>query len=143
MPTSREIRNRIKSVKNIGKITRALEAVSASRVRKSQARVLASRAYAEKAWEILLNIQAASSSGEALHPLLTERETINNVLIVLITSDRGLAGAFNANIIRMALRFAQRLGKPVKFVTVGNKGRDAMIRAGHEVVAEQFGDSRM
>lgn len=136
MPTSREIRTRIRSVKNIGQITRALEAVSASRVRKAQARVLASRAYAQKAWEILLNVQASSTSGETLHPLLTEREEINSIMIVLVTSDRGLAGAFNANIIRVALRFARRMNKPVRFVTVGRKGRDAMLRANQEVIAD-------
>ena len=70
MASTREIRKRIRSVKNIGQITRALEAVSASRVRKAQARVLASRAYAEKAWEILLNVQAAGQGGGAMHPLL-------------------------------------------------------------------------
>lgn len=139
MATARQIKNRIRSVKNISQITRALEAVSASRVRKAQARVLASRAFAEKAWEILLNIQNASAKGTPLHPLLTEREEINTVMIVLITSDRGLAGAFNTNIIRVAQRFAYRLNKPVRFVTVGRKGRDALIRAGANVVA-QFTD---
>ena len=68
MPTLREVKNRIRSVRNITQITRALEAVSASRVRRAQARVLASRAFAEKAWEILVNIQAASKS-VPLHPL--------------------------------------------------------------------------
>ena len=136
MPSARDVKNRIKSVKNIGQITRALEAVSASRVRKAQARVLASRAFSEKAWEILLNVQAASAGGEALHPLLTEREEIKKIMIVLITSDRGLAGAFNTNVIRVAQRFGQRLGKPVEYVAVGSKGRDALIRAGEKVVAE-------
>lgn len=136
MPSSREIKNRIRSVKNIGQITRALEAVSASRVRRAQARVLASRAYAEKAWEILLNVQNASKAGGSLHPLLTEREEIKQIMIILITSDRGLAGAFNTNIIRVAQRFADRMGVPVKYVTVGRKGRDALIRAGENVVAE-------
>lgn len=135
MPPLREVRNRIKSVKNISQITRALEAVSASRVRRAQARVLASRAYAAKAWEILINIQNASS-GAVAHPLLTERETINKVMIVLITSDRGLAGSYNTNVIRVADRFAERLDKPVQFVTLGRKGRDSLIRAGANVVAE-------
>jgi len=136
MPNARDVKNRIKSVKNIGQITRALEAVSASRVRKAQARVLASRAFSEKAWEILLNVQSAGGQGEALHPLLTEREEIKKIMIVLITSDRGLAGAFNTNVIRVAQRFAERLGKPVEWVAVGRKGRDALIRAGENVVAE-------
>lgn len=136
MPTAREVKNRIRSVKNIGQITRALEAVSASRVRKAQARVLASRAFAEKAWEILLNVQNSAAKGAALHPLLTPRTEVKNVLIVLVTSDRGLAGAFNTNIIRVARRFQDRIGAPVKFVTIGRKGRDSLIRARQSVIAQ-------
>ncbi|MFN8529882.1 MAG: ATP synthase F1 subunit gamma [Anaerolineae bacterium] len=142
MPSTREIRKRIRSIKNIAQITRALEASSASRVRKAQSRVLASRAFAEKAWEILLNVQNAGGQGAALHPLLTPREEVKTIKIVLITSDRGLAGAFNANIIRSARRFAERLGKPVEWVAVGKKGRDSLIRAGQKVAAE-FSDISM
>ncbi|MFO7322944.1 MAG: ATP synthase F1 subunit gamma [Chloroflexota bacterium] len=135
MPSTREVRQRIRSVKNIAQITRAMEAQAATKVRRAQARVLASRPFAEKAWEILLNLQAVSQGG-ALHPLLTPREEVRNVKIVLITSDRGLAGAFNTNIIRVARRFGQRLGKPVQYVTVGRKGRDSLIRMRENVVAE-------
>jgi F-type H+-transporting ATPase subunit gamma len=135
MASARDIKNRIKSVKNISQITRALEAVSASRVRKAQARVLASRAFSEKAWEILLNVQSAGSAGEG-HPLLTARDEMKTAMIVVITSDRGLAGAFNSNIIRVAHRFGQRIGKPIRYVTVGRKGRDSLIRARANVVAE-------
>lgn len=135
MPPLKEVRNRIKSVKNIAQITRALEAVSASRVRRAQARVLASRAYAEKAWEILLNIQHASG-GSVSHPLLTARTEINKVLVVVITSDRGLAGSYNTNVLRVAERFEERFGKPVQFVTIGRKGRDTFIRSGANVIAE-------
>ena len=134
MPTLREVKNRIRSVKNIAQITRALEAVSASRVRRAQARVLASRAYAEKAWEILINIQAASKN-QPLHPLLTSRDEVEKVMVVVITSDRGLAGAYNTNIVRVAQRFASSLGKPVDYVTVGRKGRDSLARAGSKIVA--------
>ncbi|MDE2949504.1 MAG: ATP synthase F1 subunit gamma [Chloroflexota bacterium] len=134
MATLREVKNRIRSVKNIAQITRALEAVSASRVRRAQARVLASRAFAEKAWEILVNIQAASKS-TPLHPLLTSREEVKRVMVVVITSDRGLAGAYNTNILRVAQRFASRLGKPVNYVTVGRKGRDSLARSGANIVA--------
>lgn len=137
MATAREVKKRIRSVKNISQITRALEAVSASRVRKAQARVLASRAFAEKAWEILLNLQrTASAGGPSLHPLLTARDDVKQVMVVLITSDRGLAGAFNSNIIRVAQRFALRLGKPVQYVTIGRKGRDTLVRMGANVIAE-------
>jgi F-type H+-transporting ATPase subunit gamma len=135
MGSAREVKNRIKSVKNIAQITRALEAVSASRVRRAQERVMASRNFAEKAWEILLNVNAASK-GKAQHPMLTQREEVNSVLLVLITSDRGLAGSYNTNILRVAERFAQRLGKPVKYVAVGRKGRDTLIRQGKNVIAE-------
>jgi F-type H+-transporting ATPase subunit gamma len=137
MPTLREVRNRIRSVSNIAKITRALEAVSASRVRRAQARALATRPYAEKAWEILVNIQNASLGGQPLHPLLVERATVRQVMVILITSDRGLAGAYNGNIIRIAQRFADHESSPpVQFVTVGRKGRDSLIYAGARVVAE-------
>lgn len=135
MATAREVKKRIRSVKNIGQITRALEAVSASRVRKAQARVVASRAFAEKAWEILLNVQN-SMAGTSLHPLLTARAEVKSVMIILITSDRGLAGAFNTNILRVARRFEERLGKPVRFVTLGRKGRDSMVRLRENVIAE-------
>jgi F-type H+-transporting ATPase subunit gamma len=136
MPTAREVKKRIRSVKNIGQITRALEAVSASRVRKAQQRVLASRAYAEKSWEILLNVQSSAKSGAALHPLLEPRAEVKKVMIILITSDRGLAGAFNTNIVRVARRFGERLGVPVQYITLGRKGRDAMIRVKENVIAD-------
>ena len=134
MPTLREVKNRIRSVRNIAQITRALEAVSASRVRRAQARVLASRIYAEKAWEILVNVQAASKN-LPLHALLTEREEIKRVMVVVISSDRGLAGAYNTNILRVAQRFESRLGKPVEYVAVGRKGRDSLARIGANIVA--------
>lgn len=133
MPPLKEVRNRIKSVKNISQITRALEAVSASRVRKAQARVMASRAFAEKAWEILVNLQ--NSTGVS-HPLLTPREDLKKVMVILITSDRGLAGSYNTNVMRVAERFEERVGVPVEYVTVGRKGRDSFIRARKNVVAE-------
>ncbi len=136
MASARDLKNRIRSIKNIGQITRALEAVSASRVRRAQARVLASRAYAEKAWEILLNVQGAATGG-ASHPLLTHRATSSGkVMMILITSDRGLAGAYNSNILRVAHRFAARQGKHVQYVTVGRKGRDSVVRSRDTLEAE-------
>jgi F-type H+-transporting ATPase subunit gamma len=134
--TARETKKRIRSVKNISQITRALEAVSASKVRRAQMRVMASRAFAEKAWEILLNVQAAGQAGPAMHPLLEERSEIKNILMVVIASDQGLAGAFNTNILRVAQRFEERLGKPVRYIAVGRRSRDTLIRAGKNVIAE-------
>lgn len=141
MPSAREVRKRIRSVKNIAQITRALEAEAASKVRRAQSRVLASRAFAEKAWEILLNVQSAAGGAGAatLHPLLTPRNDIKKVMIILITSNRGLAGAFNANIIRVSRRFADRLGLPIQWVSVGRKGRDALVRSRQNLYAE-FGN---
>ncbi|MBN8592439.1 MAG: ATP synthase F1 subunit gamma [Anaerolineae bacterium] len=139
MASARDIKKRIRSVKNISQITRALEAVSASRVRKAQARVLASRAYAQKAWEILLNVQSTATKGIPLHPLLSARSEINNIIIVMITSDRGLAGAFNSNILRVSQRFAHRLGKPARYIAVGKKGRDSLVRSGADLMAEFTG----
>ncbi|MBX3066428.1 MAG: ATP synthase F1 subunit gamma [Anaerolineae bacterium] len=138
MANPREIRRRIRSVKNIMQITMALEAVSASKVRRATAMVLASRAYANAAMEMLLNI-ASSNKNTPMHPLLTTREQVGTIAIMLITSDRGQAGAYNANIIRVARSFAQRAGKPVRWIAVGRKGRDALIRMGENVVAEFTG----
>jgi F-type H+-transporting ATPase subunit gamma len=137
MATVREIKRRIGSVKNIAQVTRALEAVSASRVRKAQAQVMRSRPYSEKAWEVLVNV--ASSTGGVEHPLLEAREEIRTIDVVLITSDRSLCGAYNNNIIRVAERFAegqQKAGRQVRWITIGRKGRDFLIRQRAEVVAE-------
>jgi F-type H+-transporting ATPase subunit gamma len=127
MPSTREIKRRIRSVKNINQVTRALEAVSASSVRKAQAAVLASRPYAQHAYDVLVNV-AAQSTGVPLHPLLEVRPEVNRISVVLITGDRGLAGAYNANIVRRAIRFVEQYEHPVHWITVGRKGRDLIRR---------------
>lgn len=127
MPTTREIKRRIKSVKNINQVTRALEAVSASAVRKAQNAVLASRPYAQHAYDVLVHV-AAQSTGKTLHPLLDVRPSVNRIGVVLITGDRGLAGAYNINIVRRALRFAEQYERPIHWITVGRKGRDMVRR---------------
>src|SRR5512136_262019 len=103
MASAREMRMRIRSVKNISQVTNALEAVSASKVRKSVAAVQTTRAYATKAWQVLTHV-ARQPGRENLHPLLTRRTEIHKTLVVVISGDRGLAGAYNANIIRHAVR---------------------------------------
>jgi len=127
MPTTREIKRRIRSVKNINQVTRALEAVSASAVRKSQAAVLASRPYAQHAYDVLVHI-AAQTKGTPQHPLLEVRPDVQRIGVVLITGDRGLAGAYNANIVRRAIRFVEQYERPVRWITVGRKGRDLIRR---------------
>ncbi|MBN1179261.1 MAG: ATP synthase F1 subunit gamma [Anaerolineae bacterium] len=134
METLREIRRRIRSVGNLAQVTHALEAVSASKVQKAQAAVIQTRPYAHRAWEVIVNISGSADS--PTHPLLTYREPIQSVLVVLFTSDRGLCGAYNNNIIRVAEAYAKRLGTPVSYVAVGRRGRDALWRMRANLVAE-------
>lgn len=135
MATALEIRSQIKSVKNIAKVTGALETVSASRVRRAQSQALATRPYATAAMEILHDI-ASAQSGEMKHPLLDTRETVSNVCIVLITSDRGLAGPYNGNVVRAAYELEKKQTVPVRYITIGKKGRDLVLRRGGQIVAE-------
>ena len=139
MPNLRDIKNRIKSVKNIGQVTRALEAVSASRARKAQQQAQASRPYAQTAWEVLVNVASQGGVGAVMHPLLQVRAEPKNIGMVLISGDRGLAGAYNANILRTATQFAREYcdqGCKIHWVTVGRKGRDSLLRMQQHVVAE-------
>ncbi len=136
MATAREIRRRIKSIRNIAQITRALEAVSASKVRRAQDQALATRAYARLAWEVLAHLASQPAADGKLHPLLEVRPQVKTVGIVLLTSDRGLCGAFNYNIVRATMFFANQLYKPVKLITVGRKGRELMWRRHYDIVAE-------
>jgi len=135
MATIREIRRRIRSVKNIAQVTRALEAVSASKVRKAQAQVLATRPYAQQAWEVLTSLALQAGAGASLHPLLAARP-VRAVGLIVITGDRGLAGAYNFNIVRMAMEFIRAQPAPIQIVAVGRKGRELLIRARQNVIAE-------
>ncbi len=135
MPTAREIRRRIRSVRNIAKVTGALEAVSASKVRRAQSQAMASRAYTAAATNVLESL-AELGAGEIEHPLLMERQQVKAVLVILITSDRGLAGPYNTNIVREAVDFAERQTVPVQYLTIGRKGRDSLLRRGATIIAE-------
>jgi F-type H+-transporting ATPase subunit gamma len=112
-----------------------LQAVSASKVRKSMQAMLNTRPYATKAWQVLTHI-AGQPGRDTLHPLLTQRKEVENVLVVLITGDRGLAGAYNTNIVRYVLQRFLNYPVPVHYVVVGRKGRDMMIRRRQRVIAE-------
>ena len=132
MAADREIKRRIRSVKNIAKVTRAMEAVSASKMRRAQAQVEATRPYAAKAWEVLTFLARLRQSQADLQPLLQDRE-VKTICLVLMTADRGLAGGLNSAIISHAWRHIQQWedeGKKVTVVTVGRKGRDWMARFG-------------
>ena len=129
------MRMRIRSVKNISQVTRALEAVSASKVRRAIQAVEATRPYATKAWQVLTHV-AAQPGRDQLHPLLTERASINAALALIITSDRGLAGAYNTNIIRHTAQNFDNYKVPVKYIAVGRKGRDLLFRRRKQVLAD-------
>jgi len=130
------MRLRMRSVKNISQVTRALEAVSASKVRRAQQAVLATRPYASKAFQVLQHLGMQPGTATSLHPLLAKREAIQNIIVVFITSDRGLCGAYNTNILRHTLNFAREQTAPVKFIAVGRKGRDMLLRRRRPLVAE-------
>lgn len=132
MAADREIKRRIRSVKNIAKVTRAMEAVSASKMRRAQAQVEATRPYANKAWEVITFLARLRQSQADLQPLLQARE-VRSVCMLLITADRGLAAGLNSNMINHAWRHIKQWedeGKQVTLVTVGRKGRDWMGRYG-------------
>ena len=142
MASQREIRRRISSAKNIKQITRAMQFVAASKLRRAQESTLAARPYREKLDEVIADL-AAVLDGED-HPLLAGRDLAreHNRLIVIITSDRGLAGALNTNTIRFIAREITEHPGELKVATVGRKGRDAMRRARVPIAAhfEGFGD---
>ncbi len=135
MASAREMRLRIKSVKNISQVTRALETVSASKVRKAINAVMATRPYATKAWQVLKHV-SEQPGRDNLHPLLAHRDTVNNTLVVVITGDRGLAGAYNSNVIRFTAQRFDVNSSPTSYIAVGRKGRDLLFRRGKKVIAD-------
>ena len=135
MANAREVLLRIKSVKNIAQVTKALQAVSASKVQKAMQAMYRTRPYATKAWQVLTHI-SAQPGRKTLHPLLVERDRVDNTLVVLISGDRGLAGAYNANIVRFVLKQFGDYQAPVRYITIGRKGRDMMLRRRQEILAE-------
>src|SRR5437660_7071178 len=134
MPTLLDFRRRIRSVKNSQQITRAMKFVAAARLRRAQEAALAARPYAQELARVLRSTMARIQ--EPQHPLLERREE-KNVLAIVLTGERGLAGAFNANILRKANEFF-RIKREKKIVTVpvGKKGRDALKKAGFAFAGE-------
>jgi F-type H+-transporting ATPase subunit gamma len=133
----REIRRRIKGVKSTKQITKTMEMVAASKMRRAQNVAVQMRAYAMKALEILNSV--AGKTRTLIHPLLDVREG-KRVTVVLITSDRGLCGGLNTNVIAKVLENIKSLPKEtVSFVTMGKKGRDAILRMGYKLEADFSG----
>lgn len=137
MPSIRQIRQRIKSVQSTAKITKAMEMIAASKMRRAQQNVLASRPYATSLLDVLADLAHRSLSGDVqeVHPLLAVREP-QNIGVVYVTPDRGLAGGLAANMNRVAANFALEQTVPTRWVTVGRKGTDFMSRASRDIVAE-------
>ncbi|MFN7924098.1 MAG: ATP synthase F1 subunit gamma [Bryobacteraceae bacterium] len=141
MPSLIDIRRRIRSVKNTQQITKAMKMVAAAKLRKAQDRVIAARPYAAMLEKILANAASAAQAGgaELSHPLLARRDE-KRVQLVLLTSDRGLAGAFNSNLIKAAQKFVQeRPGCQLALEAVGRKGRDFFRRRSADITGEYVG----
>ncbi|MGD0779363.1 MAG: ATP synthase F1 subunit gamma [Dehalococcoidales bacterium] len=134
MPDIRKVRRRIRGVRNIAKITRAMEMIAASRMRKAQERGLAGRPYAEKIEQVIADLAALPDIG-LQHPLLQSRD-IKKIAVVHITPDRGLCGGLNANLNRQLASFILQQKVPVEVVAVGRKGRDFSVRNACTLCAE-------
>jgi F-type H+-transporting ATPase subunit gamma len=141
MPSLKAIRRRIVSVKNTQKITKAMKAVAAARLRKAQEAIIALRPYAQKLDEVIAEVAARRPPDEEPHPLLAVREP-KRVALIVLTSDRGLAGGFNANINRAAERFIREHKaeyEKIELNIVGRKGREYFKRRNYEVHDEYMG----
>jgi F-type H+-transporting ATPase subunit gamma len=139
MPSGKEIRNKIKSVENTRKITKAMEMVAASKMRKAQERMRAARPYGEKIRRVAANLSHALT--EYRHPFLTQRE-VKNVALILITSDKGLCGGLNSNVLRQVVARMKSWntdGVKMRVCCVGNKGLGFMQRAGANIVSHVVG----
>lgn len=146
MPGSKEIRTKIKSVQNTRKITKAMEMVAASKMRKAQERMRAARPYSEKIRRLAANLSHALVT-EYRHPFLTKNASMNRVGLIVITSDKGLCGGLNTNILRMSLNTMRDWEKQgtteIRVTAVGNKGLGFMQRLGANVISSitQLGDT--
>jgi len=141
MPSLIDIRRRIRSVKNTQQITKAMKMVSAAKLRRAQDRVIASRPYASALRKTIANVAAAAAGDDrvAENMLLAQRPE-KRVLIVLVTADKGLAGAFNTNLIKAAARFpAEHGGAEITLELVGRKGRDYFRKRSAKISGEQIG----
>jgi F-type H+-transporting ATPase subunit gamma len=143
MPGTKEIRVKIKSVQNTRKITKAMEMVAASKMRKAQERMRHARPYAEKIRNVAAHLSHANP--EYRHPFLVDRDSVKRVGIIVVTTDKGLCGALNTNVLRMVLnqyKEWQTQGEEVEVCALGNKALGFMQRLGANIVSQavQLGD---
>ena len=140
MAGSREIRNKIRSVQNTQKITRAMEMVAASKMRKAQERMRHARPYGEKIRNVAAHMSHANS--EYRHPFLIERDTVKRVGIIVVTSDKGLCGGLNTNVLRLALNAMKQWkseGEEIEVFVIGHKGLGFMQRLKANIVSQVTG----
>ena len=140
MAGSKEIRTKIKSVENTRKITRAMEMVAASKMRKAQERMRAARPYAEKIRQVAAHLSRANP--EYKHPFLIKRDVFKNVAVIIITSDKGLCGGLNTNILRLVvarMKEWESESKGISVCAIGNKGFSFMSRIGAKVKSHMIG----
>ena len=140
MPGSKEIRNKIKSVQNTHKITKAMEMVAASKMRRAQERMRMARPYAEKIRNVAAHISHANP--EYRHPFLVERDTVKRIGLIVVTTDKGLCGGLNTNVLRLALgamKDWEGAGEGLEVCAIGNKGLGFMQRLGAGVVSHVTG----
>ena len=123
MPSLRQIRRRIRSIENTGKVTKAMEMIAASKMRRAQLSVLAGRPYSEKIRDIIAHLAAQPAEEDTFQPLLERRE-VANIQLIQITPDRGLCGGLHSNLNRRVAQFISEQQVPVNIVAVGRKGRD-------------------
>ncbi len=136
MAGSKEIRNKIKSVQNTRKITKAMEMVAASKMKKAQDRMRATRPYVEKAFNIAMHISKANT--EYKHPFLVPRENVKRVGAIVVTTDKGLCGGLNTNVLRVVVQQHKEWrakGIDVDYVAIGNKGQGFLQRMGGNIVS--------
>jgi len=140
MPGSKEIRNKIKSVQNTRKITKAMEMVAASKMRRAQERMRAGRPYVEKVRAICANLSHATP--EFVHPYMVKRSDVRRIGLIVVTSDKGLCGGLNTNLLRQVMtkvREWEGVGAKIEVTAIGNKGFGFFSRAGAKIVSHKSG----
>ncbi len=133
----RELRLKIRSIENLKKITRAMQMVSASKLKKTQARLMQIRPYADKISDLLSGL--AANVGELRHPLFDRRPEVKAVAVVVMTADKGLCGTFNTNLIEHANRFIRETARPAKILAIGRKAADYFTKRGGDVLGRYLG----
>jgi F-type H+-transporting ATPase subunit gamma len=139
VPSTREIRRRIRSVKNMSQITRAMEMVSASKMRRAQRNVLATRPYADRLLDVMGELTDRAIGAARIGTLLEVRPNVKAVGLIVVTPDKGLTGSMITNVLRRSGRFIldeRARGRQIETLAVGKKGRDFLVRTGQNLIAE-------